>query len=1220
MFLHLALTGEPRHTANLALVVVGVGFFFLSLPWFITSLVIILGSWLGVTVWSGVTPEWLYYLFQLLSATLLSILGYVTRRQRLLQQATLRLQLQHRQGELEHSEERFRALSEVASEGVLIHDQGVVLDVNQAGADLLGYPLSELIGQNVLNVVAPEMRDMALAHLHVGDDGPHESVGLRKDGATFPAEVLGKHIHYRGRSVRVTVVRDLTERKRAEAALREAEHKYRTLVEYNPAVVYTNAVDDSSSTIYISQQVEALTGYTSAEWMADPELWEKLIHPDDYPSVMAEHTRTNTTREPFRMEYRLVARNEQVVWVRDEAVLIWAGNDQPAFWHGYLLDITGLKKVETAQRESEQRYRDLFISAQRQAQDLALLDKVRTALARELELPNVIRTVVESIAQTLGYTLVSIYLVEGDELVLRYQIGYRHVIERLPRGQGVLWRAVQSGEPVLIKDVRSEPAFLAAESDSVSEIGVPLTEQSQPMGVLNVESIHGVPLDEADLQVMIAVGLQASIAIERASLHAQVRDNEITLRALYDITTVPTRSLAEQVQTLLALGCQRFGLETGLLSRIEGQRYQIVEVISPEARFAAGQALELSVTYCHETLARGEPLGIEHASESDFVQHPCHLVFQMEAYLGAPVRVAGEVYGTLAFFSRTPQLRPFTATERELLRLMAQWLGGEMERQQHTRQLQANAAEIARKNEALAAAHDQTLEISNFKSEFLANISHEIRTPMSALIGMSELLAETPLSPEQREYMALMRDSSAMLLAIVNDILDFSKVEAGQLGLEYADFSLLEVMEQAAQTLAPQARQKGLRLITVAVPELPPLLRGDPGRVRQVLHNLIGNAIKFTEAGEVVVRAVLMTQTATRITARVTVSDTGPGLTEEVRRRLFQPFMQAKPTVTQYFGGTGLGLSISKRLVELMGGAIGVESEGQAGRGSTFWFTAQFEPAAAPPTARPAPPTESTPTPKARPRHLLLVEDNVVNQKVIQLQLKRLGYTVQTVSNGREAVEALAGAPAAYGAALMDVQMPVMDGLTATRLIRQAEARTAAHIPIIAITAHARLSDRANCLAAGMDDYLSKPINILQLREMLARWVLADPSTPATPEPVISPLNAHALSQLRELHQLGSPNFLRDLIDLYVRDAEGLLAALRRASEGGQVETLVQIANRLKGSSQSLGADMLATLCAELGAGATNNNLAQVGPLLARVEDEYARVRLALAEERNQIR
>jgi CheY-like chemotaxis protein len=261
---------------------------------------------------------------------------------------------------------------------------------------------------------------------------------------------------------------------------------------------------------------------------------------------------------------------------------------------------------------------------------------------------------------------------------------------------------------------------------------------------------------------------------------------------------------------------------------------------------------------------------------------------------------------------------------------------------------------------------------------------------------------------------------------------------------------------------------------------------------------------------------------------------------------------------------------------------------------------------------------------------VLLVEDNAVNRQVIQLQLKRLGHTVQAVDNGREAVEAVTQKKFAYSVVLMDVQMPEMDGLTATRLIRQAEAGTHTHLPIIAITAHARLSDRSDCLAAGMDDYLSKPIDILQLRETLARWMKTGPLAPAAPAaeaherapapdplspPATDPLNAHAVSNLRELQQLGAPNFLHDFIDLYLRDTDGMLGTLRQAVDGEQREVVARIARQLKLNSQSLGADQLAALCQALAARADDSAPEAIKHSLSEVEEEYARVRVALRRE-----
>jgi signal transduction histidine kinase/CheY-like chemotaxis protein len=598
--------------------------------------------------------------------------------------------------------------------------------------------------------------------------------------------------------------------------------------------------------------------------------------------------------------------------------------------------------------------------------------------------------------------------------------------------------------------------------------------------------------------------------------------------------------------------------------------------------------------------------------------------------------------------------------------------------------------------DSLSAAKEQAEAANRAKSQFLANVSHELRTPMQGVLGTIEILLNTTLTDRQQKMAHLLHRSSHALLTIINDLLDFSKIEAGKLELEVTDLDMHQTIAEVIELFAASASRKGLKLTAQIHDNVPTALRGDPVRLRQILTNLIGNAVKFTHRGEITIEvrcldstfpsqgSSLTPQAASLLTPdhrlliptfwllHFAVRDTGIGIAPKARKHVFEAFSQADGSTTRKYGGTGLGLSIAKQLTRLMGGEIGVESV--LGKGSTFWFTARLAPR---PIGNLGARVAPSPVPQERqvlapiqthtpPRtRVLLAEDNTVNQDVTLSMLENIGCQIDMVANGREVLAVLSRA--SYDLILMDCQMPEMDGFETTKTIREREAAESAeprrwngehkrqhspprHLPIIALTANAIQGDRERCLAAGMDDYLSKPFTHEQLSAVLHRWLSQAPAkkeeqygTPqaetatsrnfspeqpisshmrdASPSPTPPPparlaaIDLQVLDNIRALQRKEAPALLGKVIQNYLSHSSRLLLALQEAVAQNDASSLQKVAHNLKSSSATLGAKTLAALCQELETMGRQHSLANAATVLSAATAEYEMVRVALAAE-----
>ena len=1019
------------------------------------------------------------------------------------------------------------------------------------------------------------------------------------------------------------------------------DHRLQAFIDQGPLTVYVYRPEGQGPNAYMSPQLEAILGYTAEEWTADPDLFSKVLHPDDRDWVLAEQRRTQEAGEPFRAEYRMMTRDGRVLWFLDEAHEVAGRQGEPPYHYGYLVEITERKELEEAVRAAEERFRALV-----EQLPLAIyvdrLDELSSNVYTSPQIERMIGYTAEQWAAEEDLFVRLLHPADRDRVLREHErtrttgtplrTEYRLITADgrvvWVRDEAVVVSYRDGDEPLLqgfLEDVTERKAADQALLDSQAELA---RQKAYYQELHQLSPVAIVTLDK-DNRV-----LSWNPAAERLFGYAQ---GEAIDRPLADLL-FPTEDLREESRAV-----QRQLEDHGL-----------AHVIARRAR-KDGVLVDVEI-------------------------------------LTVPLVVDGERTGSLVLYH--------------------------------------NITELLRAREDAEAANQA-------KSAFLATMSHEIRTPLNAVIGMGGLLLDTELTDEQRDFAEVIRTSGDALMRVIDDILDFSKIEAGKLELEEHALEVRACAESALDLIAVAASKKEIELGCLVDDDVPAAIVGDATRLQQALGNLLANAVKFTEAGEVVLAVTAGDAGGDLRRVRFSVRDTGIGIPAEQMHRLFESFSQMDASTTRRYGGTGLGLAISKRLADLMGGALSVESE--EGRGSTFHFEIVAREAAAPPrpardeaplagkrlllvddnatnreivrrlaeswemlvevierptdalarvrrgdpfdvavldmqmpemdglelareirrsrdqnalplllltsmgrlaeargtsefAAQLVKPVKSSQlydalvrvlaagtAPDSAPGRredgarsavadlrLLVAEDNAVNRQLALALLRRLGYDADVVENGREVLDALERER--YDVVLMDVQMPELDGLEATRQIR--ERRGSSDAPrIIAMTANAMEGDRDECLAAGMDDYLSKPIRPEELSRALAR---------CRPARADDALDDAALGKL--VSSLGGGDegreAVRELVEMFLDDAAAQMATLHGAVKRGDAEAARRTAHTLKASGATFGARRFAELCRELEALAREGRLDAAAALLDRADQEWELARSALSTAR----
>jgi two-component system sensor histidine kinase/response regulator len=999
----------------------------------------------------------------------------------------------------EAEELRIRAVLEASPEAMLvISDEGRIRFANALCARSFGYPLLELTDMQATQL-APGVQQMGVANRVV--------TAYRRDGSKFPAEVNLTPMQSQGQNLTIVSLRDISERQRAEEALRASAERYRRIVQTAAEGIWM--LDANAVTAFVNPRMAQMLGYTPEEMIGHP--LTGFIDDDGSAAVMAQLARSRDGGQSEPGDFRFRRRDGSDLWAMLSSTPIFGDNGSHSGSLAMLTDISDRRAAELALIDSNGRLASVF-----------------NAVASGL-------------------------VVQGrDGRIIEHNAAAARMLALGP-GAPKLWAALTEDGDAFTPD--QHPVQLAL-STGTSVRDVVMGVQ-QPDGSLCWLSVNAEPIRDDQDEVSMVVSSLTDITFHKRSEDA-VRQGEQRLQEIIQMMPI------------------------GLSIKDRDGRLVLVNGACLQQLGHTLEELQDASTYTAE----------QHAAfdARDREAFDCGALIDYDQTMFNPVLGSEQTLRTL----KKPVFNE--RGEPDYLICMTVDITASKHTEQEMRELNEHLEErVAQRTVQLDMAKKMAEEASMAKGQFLANMSHEIRTPMNGVIGMAYLVLKTDLNPRQRDYLEKIRFAGEHLLGIIDDILDFSKIEAGKLEIEMVEFSLDHVIQTLTTVVAPKAASKHLSLVFELDPQLPRTMQGDPLRIGQVLINYTNNAIKFSEKGEITIHVHMAQEDEHCCLLRFEVRDHGIGMTELEKDKLFQSFQQADTSTTREYGGTGLGLAICKQLAQLMGGDVGVDS--MAGAGSCFWFTARVGKLDGTPQGALDQAHQHAAQLRVREQaqavlaamkgaRILLVEDNTFNQQIALEMLEEAGSTVCLANNGLEALDLLRQAQ--FDCVLMDVQMPIMDGLEATRRIRQ-DAKLS-HIRVLAMTANATNEDRDRCMQAGMDDFITKPIQPALLCQTVARWL---PEREAPPAPAAKPHVAGgfrtlagdpAIIDLSILAKLLSYNQdkVRKFAFKFLETTQDGFNDIDTALKTGDIARVRELGHRIKSSARTVGAIGLADLCLAL--------------------------------------